>query len=78
LDDIVSLPSDQFSLKESLLFNDNSTQTEIDSSSFEEIQEIIHENLTLLSSSNENPFENLSQIISIIKNLQNKINELQR
>lgn len=71
--------------KEALSSNNNSTQTEINFSSLEEIekiknqlQQIIHENPTLFSPSTENIFEDLDQIISVIKNLQNKINELQR
>jgi hypothetical protein len=62
-----------------------STQTEIDSFFFIEnenlitkIHEILLDHPTLFSTSNKNPFEDLDQIISLIKNLQNKIKDLQR
>jgi len=62
-----------------------STQTEIDSFFFIEnenlrikINEILLDYPTLFSTSNKNPFEDLDQIISLIKNLQNEIRDLQR
>jgi len=42
------------------------------------IQQILLDHSTLFSTSNKNPFEDLDQIISLIKSLQNEIKELQR
>jgi len=57
----------------------NSTQTEIENENLKnKIHQILLEYSTLLSPSNNNPFENLDQIISLIKNLENEIKELQR
>ncbi|CAF3690411.1 unnamed protein product [Rotaria sordida] len=65
---------------ESQLLNNNSTQTEIDTEIQQiknKIQQIILEYLIITSISNENIFENLDQIMSFIKNLQNEIKEIQ-
>lgn len=42
------------------------------------IQQISFENPTLISFSNENPYDDLDQIISLFKNLQNEMKDLQR
>ncbi|CAF1269614.1 unnamed protein product [Rotaria sordida] len=65
---------------ESQLLNNNSTQTEIDTEIQQiknKIQQIILEYSIIISISNENIFENLDQIMSFIKNLQNEIKEIQ-
>lgn len=72
-------------LVESQLYDDNSTQTDVDSFMIDEIQklkqriqDIIFPHSAIITSTTENAFENLDQISLFINKLQDDIKEVKR